>query len=246
MNFIEHYFMNRINYALDYAQPLDRWTAWYVRKNPKLWEYYTDMLKLELELRFPYTQLDNKNIDNFNNIISSNQQNRYSKDQINPQQIYPKNHWQNYLFKNRIGISAAIIFLAFFAVWAFLNFSEKKIVVDGIPTELAKDQKIDLGDIFDELYVAEVPLTKFVSSIKNPFKSPFKSPFESPFKISFESSFNSSIKSPANSSVKSSFESPLLEFPVEPIVCFTDHPLESTLTFLETTGIIRSSNHERD
>jgi hypothetical protein len=230
--------MNRIDHALDNAQPLDCWTAWYVRKNPKLWEYYTNMLKLELELRFPYTQSDNENIDNFNSIVSSNQQNRYSKDQINPQQIYPKNHWQNYLFKNRIWISVAIIFLIFFTVLAFLNFSAKKIVVDGIPKELTKDQKIDLGDIFDELFVTEVPLTELVSSIKIPFEISFESPFESPI--------NSSDKSPVNSSIKNPFESTLLEFPVEPIVRFTDHPLESTLTFLETAGIVRSSNHERD
>jgi hypothetical protein len=47
-------------------------------------------------------------------------------------------------------------------------------------------------------------------------------------------------------SSKNSFDDVLLKFPVEPIVHFTNHPLEATLTFLETARIIRSTNHERD
>ncbi|MDR3196617.1 MAG: hypothetical protein LBU34_02005 [Planctomycetaceae bacterium] len=248
MNFIEHYFINRIDHALDHAQPLDGWTAWYIRRNPKLWEYYTDMLKLELELRFPDTESDNNNADNNNannsnnnNSVSSNHRNRcrnnLTNPQLNPQQIYRKRHWRNYLFKNRVWISAAVIFVVvLLTVLTLRNFSEQNSENTGTPLELAEstnDQKIDLGDVFDELF-AVVPLGELVPSIENPFEIPYKISY----KISFEV--------PVERRHERSFENSLLEFPAEPIVRFTDCPLESTLTFLETAGIVRSSNHERD
>ncbi|MDR0611163.1 MAG: hypothetical protein LBG58_13720 [Planctomycetaceae bacterium] len=213
INFIEHYFRKRIDDALDDAQPLDGWTAWYVRRSPKLWEYYTEMLELELELRFPNTELPNNNSVK-NLVLSNNLNNR------------PRS-W----FKNRVWISAAAaVILAFLTVFSLFHFlkpqqSSERHGIDIVsnnsdkPAEeqkpieeqkLTEEQKIDLGDIWGELSFTATPLTELVPPIENPF------------------------------------DNSLLNFPVEPIVRFTDHPLKSTLTFLETAGIIRSSNHERD
>jgi hypothetical protein len=209
MNFIEHYFIKRIDDALDAAQPLDGWTAWYVRRSPKLREYYTAMLKLELELRFPDTELPNNNL--VKNLVTPNKNNL--------------NNRVRFRFRNRIGISAAVaVILAFLTVFLLLHFLkpqqslELHDIVSNNPNSSAEEQKIDLGEVWDELSFTSVPLTELVPPMDNPFDNPFDN----------------------------SFENLLLQFPLEPIVRFTDHPLESTLTFLETAGIIRSTNHERD
>ncbi|MDR2114767.1 MAG: hypothetical protein LBP87_00140 [Planctomycetaceae bacterium] len=287
MKFIEHYFMNRIDHALDHAQPLAGWTAWYVRRNPKLWEYYTKMLKLELELRFPNTEINNKsneninnvdnvdnvdnidnidNVDNINDIIFANRRNYYLNDQPNSQQISQSKNTKirrrNYWFTNRAVISAAAIFLVSFMILSFFIFPKQKKIETGTPIELTedqktevqktedqkagdqktKDQKIDLANILDGLFFAAAPLAELVPSIENPFAIPFESPFE----ISAKSSVKNSAENPIQNPIQNSFESSLLKFPVEPIVRFTDCPLESTLTFLETAGVVRSSNHEPD
>jgi hypothetical protein len=245
MKFLEHYFMNRIDDALDHAQPLDGWTAWYVRRNPKLWEYYTEMIQIELELRFSVAEfvnearvLSNDSSNGLSNGLANDSSNGLPNglstgsfnDPANPQQNYLKNgrlnRRRNYLFKNRLWISTAVILFALLAVWAFHRFSGTKTNVPETSAESAKDQKIDLADVFGELVFAAKPLTELVSPIKNLFEYPMENPFENSFESSFENS--------------------LLKFPVDPIVRFTDCPLESTLTFLETTGIVRSSNHECD
>lgn len=51
--FFDRYFTLQIDRALDVAAPLTGWTAWYVRRNPELRNYYEQMLEMELELRFP-------------------------------------------------------------------------------------------------------------------------------------------------------------------------------------------------
>ncbi|MDR0705640.1 MAG: hypothetical protein LBF88_11710 [Planctomycetaceae bacterium] len=215
MNIIEHYFIKRIDDALDDAQPLDGWTARYVHRNPKLREYYTKMLELELELRFPDTELPNNNlVDLVNNLVPPNNLNYRSR----------------FRFNNRSWINAAVIILAFLTVFSLPNFlqhqplpEQHEIVSKNSenPTEeqkLTEEQKIDLGEVWDELSFTAVPLLELVPPMENPFENPFDHPFDNL----------------------------LLKFPVEPIVRFADHPLESTLTFLETAGIIRSTNHERD
>jgi hypothetical protein len=233
MNIIEHYFRKRIDDALDNAQPLDGLTSWYVRRSPKLWAYYAEMLELELELRFPDTELPSNCPNNYssNNYPSNNYPGNYpencskncSKNLTSPNNL---NYRARSLFGNRIGMSAAIIILAFLTVFSLFKFlklqplPEQHEIVSNNPnssTEVQKstdEQKIDLGDIWGELSFTAVPLTELVPPIETPFENPF--------------------------------ENTLLKFPVEPIVRFTDHPLETTLTILETAGIVRTSNHERD
>ncbi|MDR1962225.1 MAG: hypothetical protein LBQ50_00400 [Planctomycetaceae bacterium] len=201
MNFLNRYWMARIDRALDEARPLDGWTAWYVRRNPVLWEYYAAMLQLELELRFPDTEFPN------DPVVLTNCRNLQPDSRLNNR--FKKRTW--------IGVTAAV-FLIFITIFLFSDFLKQRMKVPEIVTELAEDQKIDLAEVFTGLFFAAVPVAEVVSPIENPFDPPFKVP--------------------------------ALEFPVEPIVHFTDRPLESTLTFLETAGIVRSiartSNHERD
>ncbi|MDR1268545.1 MAG: hypothetical protein LBK82_03370 [Planctomycetaceae bacterium] len=203
MKLIEQYFINRIDRALDQAQPLDSWTAWYVRRSPKLWEYYTAMIQLELELRFPPAEFADE--DSIPSSIPLN---------VPSVRSSVRSHS---LFKNRVWISTAVILLALFTVLAVLTFprfSGTETMLTQNSEGLKQNQKIDLAEVFDELFFAATPLTELFPSLENPFEVPS--------------------------------ENSLLEFPVEPIVRFTDCPLESTLTFLETAGIVRSSNHERD
>lgn len=55
---LDRFFLARIDRALDDAEALRGWTAWYVRRRPDLWNYYETMLQMELELRFPDSECD--------------------------------------------------------------------------------------------------------------------------------------------------------------------------------------------
>ena len=56
VNFIERYFMNQVDRALDDGVPLTGLTAWYVRRNPEFRKYHEHMLGMELELCFSETE----------------------------------------------------------------------------------------------------------------------------------------------------------------------------------------------
>lgn len=57
ISILDRFFLARIERALDDAEPLRGFTAWYVRRRPALRNYYETMLQMELELRFPENEL---------------------------------------------------------------------------------------------------------------------------------------------------------------------------------------------
>jgi hypothetical protein len=228
MKFLDDYFINRIDYALDQAQPLDTWTAWYVQRKPKLMEYYTAMLKIELELRFPEIELPDKNQNEtdktsvleqaycnktVSKVAERNTANATLQNCCHEIYKIPKqNRQQIYSFK-KIFFSAATIIIFAVAAVVFLNHQHQHNTTTPISTLPTTDptnkQKIDLAVIFDEPFFDAISLSTFSQTTEN------------------------------------SFEDSVLEFMVEPVINFTDAPLEKTLTFLETTGIIRSSIHKQ-
>ncbi|MDR0336793.1 MAG: hypothetical protein LBI18_06850 [Planctomycetaceae bacterium] len=255
MNFLEYYleryFMSRIDEALDHAQPLDCWTAWYVRRNPKLQDYYTAMIQLELELRFPETET-NHNHGNHDNLItavapnhplSHRNQNQSQKDHRNCRNRRNNgNHWTK-IFRHRVWTTTATILLAILVVLPFFRGNKTRTTgttetvrtnISNTPTEWSQNQKIDLADFVDDLFIAANPTEESTPPIDNPFVTPFDSSLTIPLSILLTIPFE--IPS----------EKLTFPFPVEPIVRFTDCPLESTLILLETAGIVRSSHHERD
>ena len=52
MRLLEHFFLARIDRALDDGKPLTGLTRWFVMRSPRLRRYYESTLALELKLRF--------------------------------------------------------------------------------------------------------------------------------------------------------------------------------------------------
>ncbi|MDR2345993.1 MAG: hypothetical protein LBE18_07995 [Planctomycetaceae bacterium] len=221
MKILDRYFMNRIDCKLDESQPLDPLTAWYVNRNPHLYEYYTAMLKLEIELRFSdnnFSEYKEAADSDYQFEHQSNQQNYNPACCENRRQLR-KNYYQNYLPNNRFLVRAVTIIFVIFVTFSFtfflyLQFFSKSnlfyVIEPNKPPE--QNKKIDLADFFD--------LDELLSTASNPITD---------------------ILPIQNNSIENS----ILEFMIEPIVNFTDHPLKTTTSFLETAGIIHSSTQKQ-
>jgi hypothetical protein len=151
MKFLDNYFMNCIDDALDRAVPLDVLTSWYVKRNPKVWEYYMTMLELEIELCFPDSELaDNVIIQDDNQIYSRN---RYSNENLQRQERRTRHRWR---LSQKIFCGVAVVCVVL-ATFMFIDFMQPQIYNPPINLQISitipqptKEKKIDISDFFSE------------------------------------------------------------------------------------------------
>ncbi|MDR2168794.1 MAG: hypothetical protein LBP59_01470 [Planctomycetaceae bacterium] len=229
MNIFDRYFMYRIDCALDDAQPLDVLTAWYVRRRPNLSKYYAEMLQLEIELCFPNIDVaDNDNTDvsdadiSDKIVIQSNSQKYYQSGCERQNQSLRQNYYGGYWKKQFwLIVAASILFIALAAA-PFMNFLKQQFFPDtqiknfATINENQKEQKIDLANIVDELFFS----SDLLSGKSN----------------------NYAVQVGGDNSL----EVFVLDAMVDPVVNFTESPLETTLTLLQIAGVVKSKNHEQN
>ncbi|MDR0390449.1 MAG: hypothetical protein LBH59_00965 [Planctomycetaceae bacterium] len=160
MKFLDRYFINRIDNALDQAVPLDAWTAWYVKRNPKLQEYYIAMLELEIELRYSDAELENnKNPQNNNQICCPNCSCPNKNQQHN-------NYWQS--SKKIFWINAVVISFiipAALLLIYYINLQYNSNTSPDLPTPIITqtvERKINLGEIFSDAIVSAMAQSDLV------------------------------------------------------------------------------------
>lgn len=186
MILLDRYFTARIDRALDEGRPLSGWTARYVRNRPELREYYESMLEMELELRFPLSEV--------------------SATETKPVAARPGvgDRTKKFLLQ---GVAPIAVLLALVLIPLIpLTMRPGKPVE---PVVVQKDERIDLADL---LGIA-APLTEIVPTPENPLADVQWGAWSNPESI----------------------------LPVESVVRFTEQPLESLVSLLETARVV----HER-
>jgi hypothetical protein len=245
MKFLDDYFISRIDYALDQAQPLDTWTAWYVKRKPKLMEYYTAMLKIELELRFPEIELPDKDQNETEKTIVSEQ--AYCNKTISKAAEQNTANATSQNVSSETKLAAVPVTLSQNCCPEIYKipkqnrrqiYSYKKIFLSATTIIIFAVAAVVFLNHHQQpdttTPISTIPTTNPTNKQKIDLAVIFDEPF-----------FDAIPLSTFSQTTENSFEDSVLEFMVEPVINFTDAPLEKTLTFLETTGIIRSSIHKQ-
>lgn len=186
---LDRYMTGRIDRALDDARPLDAPTAWYVRRNPALWDYYATMLALEIELRFPSSEHPDE--PPFRPPTASPKRSGASPEYRSAS----KATYSAMRTASVVAVLSAVVMLAF---W----LRSTAPTPEPQPSRIAADAKIDPAELF---------------------------------------ALSDSLRQVVRSEIVPSFPiGPSAPNPVESIVAFAERPLSSTLSLLETIGVLES------
>ncbi len=147
---VERFFQARIDRALDEARPLDRVTAWYVRRHSDLRDYYESLLRLEIELRFS---------------------NEFAATAVSVNKPLPKHSGRVRILATATVAMALLVFLTatvLFPPEPTESPGRMIATADPLKTNEETQERIDLAHLFD----LAIPLAERIATVESPFAAP--------------------------------------------------------------------------